>query len=109
MEAADWGALRDATQQLRQSTCGDGRGMRRCAARWMFDAIAKRIERSLSRTLRQRLEAGETLRFSSIPAIAARLANDSIAAGLGSAAWQAAGIWVATLGLIFAAMGLVRS
>ena len=100
IEAADFGALRDALQRLRQTTCGDGPGMRRRAARWMFDAIAKRIERSLPRILSQRPDSDETLRFISIPVIAARLVNDSIADGLRSAARRAAFLWTAILAVI---------
>jgi hypothetical protein len=104
IEATDWGALNDALQRLRQTTCGDGKRIRSRAAGWMFDAVAKRMNRSLSRVVDECVPAGETVRFNSIPSIAAGLVNDSIARGLRSAAWRTAGIWLLCVAAIGSGM-----
>jgi hypothetical protein len=83
--------------------------MRSRAAGWLFDIIAKRLERSLSRIVDERLASGQPLLFITIPAIAGRLVNDSIAKGLRTAARRAALVWTVAVGIILMLPVLLRA
>lgn len=103
LTAEEWAAVKDGIVRTRASMCGSG-GIRGRVIGWLFDAVARRVERSLRLVLGDVARPGEALSFGGVPAFAARLVNEAVATMLDAAARRLLVVWVA---VVFLALGLV--
>ncbi len=101
--AEDWAALNDAIRRTRAAMCGCG-DIRGCVTGWLFDAVIRRMTRSLTLVIGEAARPGEAVPFGNVPGLAARLVNEAVATMLDAAATRLLVAWIA---VVLAGLGLI--